>query len=273
MRKSIKINKPCPEKWEAMKEHHEGKFCEKCSKCVMDLTHKTDEQIQDMLTSNRGKELCGKIPSLSMFAAGIVLVTHLSFVQAQTKTGFTPSTEQRETATTQLSGKLIFKRTKKEIANAEVFLISKNRYYKALTDDKGNFMLEIPNESIGRKNVLYFDFEKLNKSVIENLNRKPTNPFNDDLYENTSLFFSKNEKINGQEFQIDSEHTYIGAVMISEERAPDYYYFNGKSISEKKFEKLKEENPGYQYFFFKDREAEVIAGKNYLNSLQLLYSN
>ncbi|MBW7675632.1 hypothetical protein [Chryseobacterium chendengshani] len=37
--------------------------------------------------------------------------------------------------------------------------------------------------------------------------------------------------------------------------SPDYYYFNGKSISEKKFEKLKEENPNYQYFFFKNKEA------------------
>jgi len=44
-------------------------------------------------------------------------------------------------------------------------------------------------------------------------------------------------------------------------------------MSEKKFDKVKKENPNYQYFFFKDREAEIISGKGYLDSLQLLYSN
>lgn len=273
MKRNIKITKPCPEKWETMQNTSEGKFCEKCSQCVVDLTDKTNDQIQDILNSSGGKEICGKIPSLSMFAAGIILVTNLNFVQAQTKTDFTLKTEQKATAITRLSGKLIFKLNKKEIANAEVFFLSKSRYYKTLTDENGNFVLEIPNEFIEKKNVLYFDFEKLNKSTIEDLRRKPINPMNADIYENTSVFFSKNEKINNLEFQIDMEHSYVGGLFVSNERPPDYYYLNGKSISERKFEKLQKENPNYQFFFFKDKEAEIISGKSYLNSLRLLYSN
>ena len=96
---------------------------------------------------------------------------------------------------------------------------------------------------------------------------------NGDMYENTTIFFTKNEKINDQEFQIDSEHSYIGGVVLMMDPPPDYYYLDGKSISEKKFEKLKEENPNYQYFFFTNKEAEVIANKSYLNTLQLLFSN
>jgi len=96
---------------------------------------------------------------------------------------------------------------------------------------------------------------------------------NGDIYENTSIIFTKNEQINKREFQIDSQHSYVGDVAIMLERPPDYYYFNGKSISERKFEKLKTENPDYQFFFFKDKDAEIIARKSYLNSLQLLYSN
>ncbi len=270
---NIKISKPCPEKWETMQNTSEGKFCEKCCQCVADLTDKTNEQIQDMLNNSGDKEICGKIPSLSMFAAGIILVTNLSFVQAQVKTDLTTATEQKTAATTRLSGKLIFKPDKKEIAHAEVFFLSKSRYFKTLTDEKGNFVLEIPNEFIEKKNVLYFDFEKLNKSLREAYRITPADTMNGDTYENTSVFFSKNEKINNLEFQIDSEHYYLGGLFTSDERPPDYYYFNGKSISERKFEKLQKENPDYQFFFFKDKEAEVISGKSYLNSLRLLYSN
>ncbi len=94
-----------------------------------------------------------------------------------------------------------------------------------------------------------------------------------DIYQNTSIIFFKNEKIDKKEFQIDAQYATIGGIVISSERPPDYYYFNGKSISERKFKKLKKENPDYQYFFFKGKEAEIISRKSYLNSLQLLYSN
>jgi hypothetical protein len=128
---------------------------------------------------------------------------------------------------------------------------------------------------IKRKNVLYFDFDKLNNETYKNPDRKVPNTINADIYENTSIIFSKKEQINEKEFQIESQHRYleIGAVVVTSENPPDYYYFNGKSMSEKKFDKLKKENPNYQYFFFKDREAEIISGKGYLDSLQLLYSN
>jgi hypothetical protein len=120
---------------------------------------------------------------------------------------------------------------------------------------------------------LYFDFDKLNNETYKNPDRKVPGTINADIYENTSIIFSRNEQINEKEFQIDSQHSYIGGVVIMSESPPDYYYFNGKSMSEKKFDKVKKENPNYQYFFFTDREAEIISGKGYLDSLQLLYSN
>lgn len=172
-----------------------------------------------------------------------------------------------------MSGKLTFKRTKKDISNAEVLFISKKKYFKTFTDEKGNFVLEIPNEFIEKRNVLYFDFDRLNEKTRTNPDRKTLNLVNGDICENTSIFFNKNEKISDQEFQIDSGHSYIGGAVIMTDPPPDYYYFNGKSISERKFEKLKEENPNYQYFFFKGKEAEIIAKKSYLETLQLLFSN
>jgi hypothetical protein len=275
MKNQIKIQNPCPENWDVMQDAPQGKFCEKCSKCVVDLTDKTDEQITDIFKIANGKEICGRISarSLSMIAAGIILVTNLTFVQAQANNDSGITTEQKTGSITKVSGRLIFKRTKKEIQNAEVFFICKSKYIKTTTDETGNFALEIPDELIEKKNVLFFDFEKLNKEIYESPNRKIPNEVNADIYENTTIIFTKNEEISNKEFQIDSEFLKMGAVVVTLERPPDYYYFNGKSISERKFEKLRKENPNYQFFFFKDKEAEIIARKSYLNSLQLLYSN
>ncbi|WP_079243391.1 hypothetical protein [Chryseobacterium indologenes] len=277
MKNQIKIPNPCPENWENMQDFPSGKFCEKCSKCVVDFTEKTDTQINEILQMANGQEICGRISkrSLALAAAGIILITNLTFVQAQTKNNSEITTEQKAKTITQVSGKLIFKRTNKEISNAEVFFICKSKYIKTITDENGNFTLEIPNELIERKNILYFDFDKLNDETYKNPDRKVPNTINADIYENTSIIFSKKEQINEKEFQIESQHRYleIGAVVVTSENPPDYYYFNGKSMSEKKFDKLKKENPNYQYFFFKDREAEIISGKGYLDSLQLLYSN
>lgn len=277
MKNQIKIPTPCPENWENMQDFPSGKFCEKCSKCVVDFTEKTDEQINEILQTANGKEICGRISkrSLALVATGIILITNLTFFQAQTQNNPGAVTEQKTTDITKVSGKLIFKRTNNEISNAEVFFICKSKYIKTITDENGNFTFEIPNELIKRKNVLYFNFEKLNNETYKNIDRKVPDTINVDIYGNTSFIFSKNEQINEKQFEIGSQHSYLemGAVVVTSENPPDYYYFNGKSMSEKKFDKLKKENPHYQYFFFKDREAEIISGKGYLDSLQLLYSN
>lgn len=273
----IKIHNPCPENWDNMQDSPSGKFCEKCSKCVVDFTDKTDDQIQDILTKANGKEICGRISTrpLALATAGIILVTNLTFAQTQTKNSFNITTEQKAIDITKVSGKLVFKRTKKEISNAEIFFVCKSKYIKTNSDENGNFTLEIPNELLERKNVLYFDFEKLNNEVYKNLDKKTSHLIEDDIYENTSIIFLKKEQINKKEFQIDSQHRYLelGAVVLTSERPPDYYYFDGKSISGEKFDQLKNEHPNYQYFFFQNKEAEIISRKSYLNSLQLLYSN
>lgn len=275
MKNQIKIYNPCPENWENMQNSPDGKFCEKCSKCVVDLTDKTEEQIQNIFKTANGEEICGRISikSLSIAAAGIILITNLTFVQSQTKNDFGIVIEQKAINITKVSGKLIFKRTKKEIANAEVFFIHKSKYIKTKTDEKGNFVLEIPNDLIERKNVLYFDFEKLNNKTYKSLDRKVSNLMNSDIYENTTIIFTKNEQISEKEFQIDSQHSYVGGIAITTEKPPNYYYFNGKSISERKFEKIRKENPDYQFFIFDDKEAEIIARKSYLEAIRLLYSN
>ncbi|GAE65606.1 peptidase associated/transthyretin-like domain-containing protein [Chryseobacterium indologenes] len=273
MKNSLKIHNPCPENWDDMQDLPSGKFCEKCSRCVIDFTHKTDEEIRDIFNTADGEKICGRITtrSAALAAAGIILITNLSFVQAQTKDSFRMATEQKAANITKVSGRLISNSTKKEIPGAEVFFICKSKYIKAITHEDGTFALEIPNELIEKKNILYFDFDKMNE-VERKVNNKKDSITSMGL-ENETVIFEKNEKLENKEFQIESQYATIGGVVIMSERPPDYYYFNGKSISERKFEKLQKENPKYQFFFFKGKEAEVISRKTYLNSLRLLYSD
>lgn len=270
----LNIHKPCSEKWDAMQNSPHGKFCKLCSKHVVDFTDKTEKEIWDIFNRAGGKEVCGRLPlSFSKIAAGVILITNLTFSQGQTPSPSFEAIEQSTTSFTKLSGKLIFKINKKGIPGAEVIFIHKNQYIKTQTDKNGNFTLEIPNELISKKNVLYFNFNVLNEKTIANPERKIPNVAGGDIYENTTIIFTKDEKIVDKTFVIESQKFYLGGISIMTDSPPDYYFFDGKNISEKKFRKLQEENPGYSYFVFEGKEAQAIANKSYIRTLRLLYSN
>lgn len=208
---------------------------------------------------------------ISLAAAGIILVTNLSFTQAQIKNNQDITTQQRATAVTKVSGKLILKTTKREIPNSNVFFVCKSKYIKTTTNENGNFTLEIPNELIEQRNVLYFSFDKTNDVGKEA--DQTEDSINSNELKNKTIIFEKNEKLENKEFQIDHQYVLVGDIAILSEAPPDYYYFDGKSVSKNKFNKLKKANPDYQYFYFKNKEAEIISGKRYLSRLQLLYSH
>lgn len=268
----IRINSPCPEQWENMQDFLQDKFCEKCSKCVVDFTGKTNQEIQNIITNADGKDVCGRIPSkpLSMIAAGIILVTNLNFSQAQVNNNFPTAAEQTVTDSTKISGRLIFKESQKVISNAEVFFISKSKFIKTTTNENGYFSLIVPNDFIKSENVLYFNFDKLNET------RRNDNKVQDSIsgydYGDQSIIFSRNEKIENKKFEINYGGFEIGAVVIVSDPPPDYYFFNGVNISQEKFEKLRKENFQYQYFSFKGKEAEIIANDSFIDTLYLLYS-
>lgn len=272
MKKHIRINNPCSEKWENMQDSFQGRFCEKCSKCVVDFTDKTDQEIQNIIKNADGQEICGRISfPFSKIAAGLVLITNLTFVRAQSNNDFKTATEQKVTNITKVSGSVILKESQKVISNAEVFFITKSKLLKTTTNEDGNFSLDVPDDLIEKENVLYFNFDKLNE--INRKEKKGRDTIRAYDYENQTIVFSQKEKIENKKIQIDYIGHEIGAVVISLYPPPDYYYFNGKSIGKRKFEKLKNGNPQYQYFRFEKKEAEIIAKKSYLNILYLLYSN
>lgn len=63
----ISITNPCPENWDNMQDSEEGKFCEVCSRCVIDFSEKTDQEIKEIIDQTNSKRVCGKIVSKSFF--------------------------------------------------------------------------------------------------------------------------------------------------------------------------------------------------------------
>ncbi|AUC16709.1 hypothetical protein BTO06_16825 [Tenacibaculum sp. SZ-18] len=55
----ITIPEPCHENWNQMTSVEKGRFCNSCSKTVIDFTKKSPKQIQEYLQHNQGKRVCG----------------------------------------------------------------------------------------------------------------------------------------------------------------------------------------------------------------------
>jgi hypothetical protein len=61
MKKQFKLSvpEPCHEDWSTMTPKEKGRFCQSCSKTVVDFTQKSKEEIQQYLSDHFGKRVCG----------------------------------------------------------------------------------------------------------------------------------------------------------------------------------------------------------------------
>lgn len=55
----VRIPEPCHEDWNKMKPEEKGRFCNSCSKTVIDFSNKTDNEIKAILDENKNGHLCG----------------------------------------------------------------------------------------------------------------------------------------------------------------------------------------------------------------------
>lgn len=70
------IPSPCHEDWEKMKIGLTSRFCESCTKDVMDFTKMSRQEILEYLLENQGKRTCGRIlPSQLDFTRRDIVVT------------------------------------------------------------------------------------------------------------------------------------------------------------------------------------------------------
>jgi len=110
MKKQFKISipKPCHEDWSKMTPKEKGRFCQSCSKTVVDFTKKSKEEIQEYLSANYGQRVCGhfrreqldtvtlEIPSSAfqqnlsfqkLFLLALLIVMGTTLFSCQTSTG------------------------------------------------------------------------------------------------------------------------------------------------------------------------------------------
>ena len=62
MKGKFTIAEPCHEDWNKMTADEKGKFCDVCSKCVFDLTKKSQPEILEIYQQNKGN-VCGRVTS------------------------------------------------------------------------------------------------------------------------------------------------------------------------------------------------------------------
>lgn len=90
MNNSFNIPNPCPENWDKMKIVIDSRFCEKCTKNIIDFTNKTREEIFAYLLANNQKKVCGRIYKSQLdFSYNDLVVTINSLPKEQKNSNLT----------------------------------------------------------------------------------------------------------------------------------------------------------------------------------------
>ncbi|MEY4012467.1 MAG: hypothetical protein RIT22_1591 [Bacteroidota bacterium] len=78
----ISIPEPCHEDWNKMIPNEKGRFCQSCSKTVVDFTTMLPDDIKNYFLENRGKSICGRIKQSQLDS--IVIQIPRSILYSQT---------------------------------------------------------------------------------------------------------------------------------------------------------------------------------------------
>jgi hypothetical protein len=66
--KKIEVKKPCAENWNKMTAVGQDKFCQSCSKMVIDFTQYSDKEILDFFNNQKHKKTCGRFEKTQLHA-------------------------------------------------------------------------------------------------------------------------------------------------------------------------------------------------------------
>ncbi|MCU7618374.1 hypothetical protein NZ698_14330 [Chryseobacterium sp. PBS4-4] len=188
----LRIEKPCEESQENMHDVPEGKFCDLCSKKVIDFSVLNDSEISKIVLENKGEKLCGiffkkqlnrplieekafhfeqsRRKSFAKVAAGIALTASIvGSYPAQTtnivqKELVNSVNSQKQTVQGKIktddgnfiiSGRVI-SGDKQQPLSAEISFITVLKVYTAKTDENGYYSLEIPKDILKYESLLKF---------------------------------------------------------------------------------------------------------------------
>lgn len=198
MKPFLRIEKSCEESLKKMRDLSDGKFCDLCSKKVLDLSDLNDSDILNIIQQNKGERFCGivfknqlnrslqpEIPfsethhsrkaTFTKIAAGVALtasifnsypaqtktVTKTEFISFQSKISKENRKEEDKIGdgNVMISGKVLIKKTNKPSPETTVHFITPQKVYSVKTDSQGSYALEVPKEVIKTENLLEFSPE------------------------------------------------------------------------------------------------------------------
>lgn len=200
---SINFQFRCHENFDEMQPDAMGKFCDKCSKSVIDLNHNSSFKIED------GEQVCiayrkNKLSHplfIKRLASGVVIASTLLALQACEKTSInktTPTTVQQNKDTLSIKGTVFSDIDKKPVSKVEVSLVQIGHTFTTKTDKKGQFELKIPKDKMEDKNVFRFT------------------PSNTDL-ETKDQFFYKKDLGKPMEVFLNINEIILGEIVILED--------------------------------------------------------
>lgn len=169
---AIQLTYQCNESWDKMPDANQGKFCDKCSKNIYDLTNKTELEIHQLYLQNKGK-LCGKIQNkqldISLYQqyqlqlAKLCVALFLVFgsclfnngIQAQNiKVDSVFVVEDKPTEYFTVKGVVKDKETQELIPFASVYYDTGKEKIGGMTDFDGVFNLKIPRNLIQTDSII-----------------------------------------------------------------------------------------------------------------------
>ena len=74
---SISVPKPCHENWNTMLTEEKGRFCNSCSKTVVDFTTMNTMEVQDFINQNKENNICGHFKQTQLDSINLHIPSHI----------------------------------------------------------------------------------------------------------------------------------------------------------------------------------------------------
>lgn len=279
MKKEFQISSPCSENWDNMQQAPGGKFCDLCSKKVYDLTGKTDEEIQILLSENLS--VCGKIQKSRLYteeeqttkinhhlfqlpfrkiASGIFIAAMFtSALNAQSKKAdtlrtleigmilYAPSSDNQDTPDKDRE----FYRPKTKTLN---FNISGNKE-TAQQYNKTSIL------TLSKKYSTYSYFSGEISISEEDISFKNIYVFENESNQN-KLFLPVNSRRSKEDRSLNLNIDKAQKIDFSPDRRNTLYFLDGEEISYEDYDKNKDDS-NIESYFLPEAYAEEILGKDY----------
>lgn len=291
---------------EGMKPNEIGRYCDLCSKNVVDFTRLNQIEISEIMKKSENR-ICARLthsqlnsPLLhldnnfelsipkSKVAAGLMLATSLTIGQTSYAENYSIKTEliqsydsilnsKKEKLNTNsnlklidiivFKGKVTSEDLKKPLENAKVTLVTLQKIFDTYTSKDGTFSLEIPTSLIDNNNVIRVSYNDIKEK------RKNEMFFG---YETKDYILSKKELETNFSIEARPEMLYRGGVGAYSEKRSPIVLSNGIEIPYREFIRAQSGKKSScslsnkNYLYFDQKFAIAIYGKKAKDGLYIL---